>query len=60
MNAPTHSDRRELAGPAWEATADTLPEYNSHGDVLNRYWDRVLDERPDFQFACTSVWARRC
>ncbi len=27
-----------------------MPEYNNHGDVLDRYWDRLLDERPDFQF----------
>jgi hypothetical protein len=50
IQAATHSERPDLAGPAWEATEDTLPEYNNHGDVLNRYWDRLLDERPDFQF----------
>jgi GNAT superfamily N-acetyltransferase len=27
-----------------------LPEYNNHGDVLNRYWGRLTDELPDFQF----------
>jgi hypothetical protein len=27
-----------------------MPEYNNHGDVLNRYWDRLTDELPDFQF----------
>jgi GNAT superfamily N-acetyltransferase len=26
------------------------PEYNQHGEVLNRYWDRLFDEFPDFQF----------
>lgn len=31
-------------------TKDTLPEYNDHGDVLNEYWHRLVDERPDFQF----------
>jgi hypothetical protein len=36
--------------PAWEATSDAMPEYNSHGDVLNRYWGRLTEERPDFQF----------
>ena len=35
---------------AWELTRDTMPEYNNHGDVLNRYWDRLTDELPDFQF----------
>ena len=36
--------------PAWEATSDAFPEYNNHGDVLNRYWARLTEERPDFQF----------
>ncbi len=35
---------------ASEAT-DALPEYNSHGDVLNRYWRRLVEERPEYQFA---------
>lgn len=43
-------ERPELAEQAWELTQDTLPEYNSHGDVLNRYWGRLTEERPDFQF----------
>jgi hypothetical protein len=29
---------------------DQLPEYNNHGDVLNRYWGRLTEERPEFQF----------
>jgi GNAT superfamily N-acetyltransferase len=45
-----HSVRPEL----WSATAgisqEVWPEYNQHGDVLNRYWGRLLDEFPDFQF----------
>jgi hypothetical protein len=36
--------------PAWEATSDAFPEYNNHGDVLNQYWGRLTEERPDFQF----------
>jgi GNAT superfamily N-acetyltransferase len=36
--------------PAWEATKDVLPEYNNHGDVLNAYWPRLTEERPEFQF----------
>ena len=36
--------------PAWEATSDAMPEYNNHGDVLNLYWSRLTEERPDFQF----------
>ena len=27
-----------------------MPEYNNHGDVLNHYWPRLVDELPDFQF----------
>jgi hypothetical protein len=46
----TVSERPDLAEPAWAATKDTLPEYNSHGDVLNRYWPRLTAERPEFQF----------
>jgi len=50
MNIATASERPELLGPAWERTRDTLPEYNNHGDVLNEYWPRLTEERPDFQF----------
>ena len=46
----TAGERPELLEPAWERTRDTLPEYNNHGDVLNEYWPRLTDERPDFQF----------
>lgn len=27
-----------------------MPEYNNHGDVLNRYWPRLTEELPEFQF----------
>jgi GNAT superfamily N-acetyltransferase len=46
----TAAERPELLEPAWERTRDTMPEYNNHGDVLNEYWWRLTDERPDFQF----------
>jgi hypothetical protein len=46
----TVAERPELTDPAWERTRDTLPEYNNHGDVLGRYWDRLTEERPEFQF----------
>jgi hypothetical protein len=36
--------------PAWALTQDALREYNQHGDVLNRYWGRLTEEQPDFQF----------
>jgi hypothetical protein len=46
----TVAERPDLVEPAWRATQDVLPEYNGHGDVLNRYWPRLTEERPDFQF----------
>lgn len=46
----TAAERPELLDPAWQRTRDTMPEYNNHGDVLNEYWPRLTDERPDFQF----------
>jgi hypothetical protein len=46
----TVRERPELVGPAWELTKDALPDYNNHGDVLNRYWARLTEELPDFQF----------
>jgi hypothetical protein len=50
MRAYTLVERPELAEPAWERTRDTFPEYNNHGDVLNEYWERLTEERPEFQF----------
>lgn len=50
MKRATVAERPDLIEPAWERTRDTLPEYNNHGDVLNRYWHRLADERPDYQF----------
>jgi GNAT superfamily N-acetyltransferase len=44
------AERPGLAEPAWELTRDVLPEYNNHGDVLNRYWGRLTEELPEFQF----------
>jgi GNAT superfamily N-acetyltransferase len=50
MYVATVAERPELTEIGWERTRDTLPEYNNHGDVLNRYWGRLTDERPEFQF----------
>jgi GNAT superfamily N-acetyltransferase len=36
---------------ALDATGDALPEYNSHGDVVTRYWGRLVTERPEFQLS---------
>ena len=49
MEIATVAERPELTDVAWERTRDTFPEYNNHGDVLNRYWGRLTEERPDFQ-----------
>jgi hypothetical protein len=46
----TVAERPELTEPAWAATADVLPEYNHHGDILNVYWPRLTEELPEFQF----------
>jgi hypothetical protein len=46
----TAAERPDLLEVAWDAVQDTLPEYNSHGDVLMEYWGRLVDERPEFQF----------
>src|SRR5918911_446410 len=50
MELVTVAERPELAEPASELTKDALREYNKHGDVLNRYWGRLVEERPEFQF----------
>ena len=50
METVTVAERPELAEPAWQETRDVIPEYNNHGDVLNRYWDRLTEERAQFQF----------
>lgn len=38
------AERSDLTEPAWELTRDAFPEYNNHGDVLNLYWGRLLEE----------------
>src|SRR5438552_16500434 len=50
MRIATVSERPDLTERAFELTYDTLREYNQHGDVLNRYWGRLTEERPEFQF----------
>lgn len=50
MRTATVAERPDLVEPGWERTRDTPPEYNDHGDVLNVYWGRLTDERPEFQF----------
>ena len=50
MKAVSVAERPDLSEPAWERTRDVIPAYNNHGDVLNRYWARLTEERPQFQF----------
>ena len=50
MKVVTVPDRPDLTERAYEQTYDTLCEYNQHGDVLNRYWGRLTEELPEFQF----------
>ena len=50
MEIATVAERPELVELGWERTRDALPEYNNHGDVLNRYWGRLTEEWPGFQF----------
>jgi hypothetical protein len=44
----------EAAPERWDQmpdiTAEVWPEYNRHGDVLNRYWSRLYEEFAGFQF----------
>ena len=50
MPVVTVSERPDLVEPGWGATKDVIPEYNNHGDVLNRYWGGLTEERAEFQF----------
>ena len=50
MKTVTVAERPDLIERAWGETSDTIPEYNFHGDVVNAYWGRLTEERPEFQF----------
>lgn len=50
MKTLTVAERPDLTEAGWQLTRDVLPEYNNHGDVLNRYWGRLTEELADFQF----------
>jgi hypothetical protein len=50
MKTASAAERPDLVERAWEETIDTIPEYNNHGDVINAYWGRLNEERPEFQF----------
>jgi len=46
----TWEERPDLAerGPA---SSEVWPEYNNHGDVFDDWWEPLLDELPEYQFA---------
>jgi hypothetical protein len=50
MKIVTVVERPELLEREPEAPIDTFAEYNYHGAVLNAYWGRLTEERPEFQF----------
>ncbi|MGH7643457.1 MAG: GNAT family N-acetyltransferase [Candidatus Dormibacteria bacterium] len=50
MKTVTVAERPDLVDPAWDATKDLFPESNNHGTVLNQYWSRLTEERPEYQF----------
>ena len=43
-------ERPDLIERAGDRSDAVWPEYNKHGDVLNKYWDRLDEVFPDFQF----------
>lgn len=46
-----YSERPELWQNTAVVTQEVWPEYNQHGEVLDRYWNRLFDDFADFQFA---------
>src|SRR5438105_15752350 len=46
--ALTSAERPDL--PDRPELESVWPEYNRHGEVTNRFWGRLYDEFPDFQF----------
>ena len=43
-------ERPELWEDTDATSSEVWPEYNCHGDVLNRYWGRLFEDFPEFQF----------
>jgi hypothetical protein len=50
ITAIRFSERPELWARIAHLSSEVWPEYNRHGDVLNRYWDALYDRFPDYQF----------
>jgi len=45
-----YSERPELWTGLEGLTAEVWPEYNTHGAEINKYWSRLYDDFPDWQF----------
>lgn len=45
-----YSERPELWDSIEHLSSEVWPEYNTHGDTLNRYWAQLYDVFPDWQF----------
>ena len=45
-----YSERPELWKDTATITREVWPEYNLHGEDPNGYWDRLLNDFPEFQF----------
>lgn len=55
MNPPVpqvirYSERPELWDSISDLSAEVWPEYNVHGESLNRYWPRLYQTFPEWQF----------
>ena len=45
-----YAERPELWADSEALSRAVWPEYNHHGDVLNRYWGSLFEAFPEFQF----------
>jgi hypothetical protein len=45
-----YSERPELWDDLGGLTDEVWPEYNTHGEDLNKYWRRLYDDFPEWQF----------
>jgi GNAT superfamily N-acetyltransferase len=45
-----YGERPRLWDGIGDLTAEVWPEYNQHGEELNRYWARLYDVFPEWQF----------
>jgi GNAT superfamily N-acetyltransferase len=50
MIAIRYSERPELWKNTAAVTQEVWPEYNQHGEVMDRYWGRLFDDFGAFQF----------